>query len=102
MTPKTSAAILLLVTTTLLGAACVGDRASHRGNETVDDASITAQVRSGLLAESDVNAYDIGVETYNGTVRLSGSLDTQWQIDRVVQIADEVDGVNHVRNDLLL
>ncbi len=71
------------------------------GGEVIDDATITTKVKAALLAEKDVNSFDIKAETFNGTVQLSGFVDSQWQIDKAVQVATAVTGVQHVKNDLV-
>ena len=52
--------------------------------------------KAGLLAESDVSGLDISVETANGTVSLSGDVDSQAQIDRATAVAREIEGVRAV------
>ena len=52
--------------------------------------------KAGLLAESDVAGFDISVETANGTVSLSGDVDSQAQIDRATAVAREIEGVRAV------
>ena len=63
-----------------------------------DDSVITAKVKSALVADRNVNGFDISVETRQGEVRLGGSADNQEQIDRAVRIARQVDGVRGVDN----
>ncbi len=100
--------VKILISAALLstGALAVGGCAHHSGHErtggeVVDDASITAKVKSALLAEKDVNSFDIKVETFNGTVQLSGFVNSQWQIDKAGQVARSVNGVQNVKNDLI-
>lgn len=66
----------------------------------VDDAAITAKVKTALLAESNVPGTAINVDTTEGKVTLRGKLDSQAQIDRAVQVARGVDGVRDVDNQL--
>jgi hyperosmotically inducible periplasmic protein len=67
----------------------------------VDDATITTKVRTALLTEKDLNSFDISIKTFDGTVQLSGFVDSQWQIDKAVQVASAVNGVRKVKNDLI-
>ena len=97
-----------LTTAALLscGALFVAGCAHHQGHErtggeVMDDSSITTKVKSALLAEKDVNSFDIKVKTFDGTVQLSGFVDSQWQIDKAVQVASGVKGVQKVTNDLV-
>lgn len=97
-----------LTTAALLscGALFAAGCAHHDGHErsagdVVDDAAITTKVKSALLAEKDVNSFDIKVQTFEGTVQLSGFVDSQWQIDKAVQVTAAVAGVQKVQNDLI-
>ncbi|HUP93100.1 MAG TPA: BON domain-containing protein [Solimonas sp.] len=91
----------LLSTSTLFVGACAHEGHERTGGEVIDDAAITTKVRSALLAEKDVKSFDISVKTFEGTVQLSGFVDSQWQIDKAVQVAAAVNGVRHVKNDLI-
>lgn len=101
MNLKTLLTVTLLSCGSLLVTAC-----AHQGHERgvttlVDDSAITAKVKSALLREKDVNSFEIKVETFNGTVQLSGFVDSQWQIDKAAAIAANVGGVQNVKNDLI-
>jgi hyperosmotically inducible periplasmic protein len=91
----------LLSTGAIVTAGCAHHGHDRTGGQVVDDAAITTKVKSALLAEKDVNSFDIKAETFNGTVQLSGFVDSQWQIDKAVQVAGAVNGVQHVKNDLI-
>lgn len=73
----------------------------RNGGEVISDAAITTKVKAMLLAEKDVNSFEIQVETFDGIVQLSGFVDSQWQINKAVQIAKAVDGVRRVKNDMI-
>lgn len=99
---KSLLALVLLSSGSFFIAGC----AHHSGHErtagaVVDDATVTTRVKSALLAEKDVNSFDIKVKTFEGTVQLSGFVDSQWQIDKAVQVATAVTGVQNVKNDLI-
>lgn len=97
-----TAALLAGGSLTLGGCASFGSDGHQRSSgEVVDDAVVTTKVKSALLAEKDVNSFDIRVETFNGTVQLAGFVESQWQIDKAVQVAAAVDGVQRVKNDLI-
>ena len=92
----------LLSAGALFVAGCAHHHGHERtGGEVIDDASITTKVKSALLAEKDVNSFDIKVKTFDGTVQLSGFVDSQWQIDKAVQVAAAISGVQKVKNDLI-
>ena len=93
--------IALISASAVLFAGCASDGHRQTAGEVVSDSVITARVKSALLAEKDVNSFDIDVETFNGTVQLSGFVSSQWQIDKAVQIVESVNSVKHVKNNLI-
>ena len=101
MNLKTLTTAVLLSGGTLFAAGCTHQGHERTAHEVVDDSSITTKVKSALLAEKDVNSFDIKVKTFDGTVQLSGFVDSQWQIDKAVQVASAVKGVQKVTNDLV-
>lgn len=68
----------------------------------MDDAAVTARVKSGLVANEGLSALAIEVETHEGVVQLSGFVNTQDQIDTAEEIAQRQKGVREVENDLIL
>jgi hyperosmotically inducible protein len=67
---------------------------------TVDDGIITAKVKSALLADPNVKSFDIAIATRKGEVQLSGFVDNQAQIDLAVTLANKVEGVTGIANEL--
>jgi hyperosmotically inducible periplasmic protein len=97
---------ILLFTALLAGASlflagCASPGHERSGSAMMEESLVTTKVKSALLAEKDVNSFDIKVETFNGTVQLSGFVDSQWQIDKAVAVTSGVDGVQHIRNNLI-
>lgn len=80
---------------------CAHHGHERSGTEVVSDSSISTKVKAALLAEKDVKSFDISVKTFDGVVQLSGFVDSQWQIDKAVQVANAIHGVKSVRNDLI-
>lgn len=68
----------------------------------VDDAWITAKIKALLLKDKSVKGLDVNVDTHQGAVQLSGWVNTPDQIALAEKIALGVEGVNGVRNDLLI
>ena len=66
----------------------------------VDDSVITAKVKSALVADPTTKAHQISVETFQGTVQLSGFVDDPEARSRATQVAREVEGVKDVKNSL--
>jgi hyperosmotically inducible periplasmic protein len=64
------------------------------------DSATTAKVKSAMLADPDVKGLQVNVDTMNGVVTLSGTVDTKAQADKAVQIATTTEGVKSVNNNL--
>lgn len=64
------------------------------------DTAITSQVKAKLLADDIVPSRKVTVETRDGTVHLSGTVDSRQQADRAADIAKAVSGVKNVENNL--
>jgi len=80
--------------------AAAGGSESRTAGTVIDDATITAKVKTALAADPTVKAHDINVDTRSGAVSLAGQVDNQAQIDRAVQIAQGTEGVVSVQNQL--
>lgn len=98
---RTILSAVLVSGAALTATGCAHNGHEHSVGEVVDDSVITTKVRTALLAEDDVKSFDIKVKTFNGTVQLSGFVDSQWQIDKATQVAASVQGVRTVTNDLI-
>jgi len=89
-----------LVMLMLAFAACDSTSKQEGAGEFVDDSVITTKVKA-LLAEDDfLKSFQISVETYKGSVQLSGFVDSQKAIDKAVEITRSVKGVKSVKNNL--
>ena len=69
------------------------------GNK-VDDSIVTTRVKTVLLADPDVKSFDVAVVTSKGEVLLSGFINNRAQMDRAVEIASAVEGVQRVTNEM--
>lgn len=68
----------------------------------VDDATITARVKSRFASDNTVSATRIKVDTVKGIVELSGSVASEAERDQAVSIARAVPDVKGVRNNLTI
>lgn len=69
----------------------------------VDDATITTKVKSALASNGGVTlANQVGVETGQGVVQLSGFVPSSADKERAADIAGSVKGVKSVTNDLVV
>jgi osmotically-inducible protein OsmY len=83
----------------LLLAACSSMTGKTLG-ENIDDAGITAAVKSKLAAEKISTVTRIDVDTNQGVVALNGTVQTEAMRARAAQVAREVKGVRDVVNNL--
>jgi osmotically-inducible protein OsmY len=81
-------------------AACAGSAVQESTGEYVDDSVITTKVKSQLITSGDTSGTSISVETFKGTVQLSGFVDTEEEKQRAESIAANVKGVRRVENRL--
>jgi osmotically-inducible protein OsmY len=68
--------------------------------EYVDDSVITMKVKHAILHESTLKSAEINVETFKGTVQLSGFVSSQANINTAVGLARGVKGVHSVKDDM--
>lgn len=65
-----------------------------------DDSVITTKVKAAILEEPSLKSAEINVETFKGTVQLSGFVSSRAAIDKAVEVTREVKGVTSVKNDM--
>lgn len=75
--------------------------ATGDSQQPVSDTWITTKVKTELMSANDVPGTDIKVETVNGVVKLSGSVDKK-QAEKAASIARNVDGVKKVDTTALM
>ena len=83
---------------TLVG--CAGGETSKSTGQMIDDASVTTRVKTALIRSDQVDANDVNVETYKGTVQLNGFVDSRSEASAAESVAMQVEGVNDVQNNL--
>jgi len=83
-------------------AACASTSKQESTGEYVDDSVITTKVKSLLAADDFLKSSQISVETFKGTVQLSGFVASQKAVDKAVEITRSVNGVKSVKNDLIV
>jgi hyperosmotically inducible periplasmic protein len=70
--------------------------------ETIDDASITAQVKSALLTHRSTSALKTKVSTTDGVVTLSGIAKNAAEKSLVTKLVTDIDGVKSVINNMTI
>ena len=92
-------ALLMLIATFV---ACASTSKQEGAGEYVDDSVITTKVKSQLAADDFLKSFQISVETFKGTVQLSGFVGSQKAVDKAGEISRSVKGVKSVKNDLIV
>ena len=75
---------------------------SETMGEKIDDASITAQVKSTLMAHRSTSALKTKVETTDGVVTISGTAKNDAEKSLVTKLVTDVDGVISVVNNMIV
>jgi hyperosmotically inducible protein len=70
--------------------------------EKIDDASITAQVKSSLLAHRSTSAIKTKVQTTDGVVTVSGIAKNEAEKGLVAKLATDINGVTSVINNMTI
>jgi osmotically-inducible protein OsmY len=68
----------------------------------IADVDVTTNVKTALLRDETLKAYDISVSTIKGDVLLSGIVDSQAQIDMANRVARTAEGAHSVHDQLTL
>jgi len=101
--PSTTASDAMAATTNAMDkAASATERGMAKAGEAMGDAAITGKVKTALIADPDVKALRIDVDTKDNVVTLNGTADTQANADKAVTIAKGIDGVKSVDNRLTI
>ncbi|WP_396267749.1 BON domain-containing protein [Ideonella sp.] len=66
------------------------------------DDEVTTSVKTALVTDPVLKAYDIAVVTSKGDVRLTGQVDAQSQIDAAMAMVRAVPGVHSIHDELTL
>jgi osmotically-inducible protein OsmY len=95
-------ASLMMVFTMMAGIVACSATSQHESTgQMVDDSAITAKVKAELVDDMSLKtATDINVETAHGVVQLSGFVKSQNEINTAVRIAQGVNGVRSVKNNM--
>ena len=81
---------------------CASTSTREGTGEYVDDSVITTKVKAAIFNEPTLKSTEINVETFKGTVQLSGFVSARADIDKAAELARSVQGVTSVQNDMRL
>ncbi len=95
---KASALFLAIAFVSILG--CAGTATRESTGEYVTDSWITTKVKAALVEDPLVKATEVNVETYKGTVQLSGFVSSDAARSQAVRVTRSIEGVVGVKNDM--
>lgn len=79
---------------------CASTSKTEGTGEYIDDSVITTKVKAAIFNEPTLKSAEINVETFKGTVQLSGFVSSQADASKAVEIAKKVDNVKSVKNSM--
>ncbi|MDP1536596.1 MAG: BON domain-containing protein [Burkholderiales bacterium] len=97
---KVATLALAMLLSFLVG--CAGTPTKESTGEYVDDTVITTRVKAAIFNEPTLKSAEINVETFKGTVQLTGFVSSRADINKAVEVARGIKGVTSVRNDMRL
>lgn len=98
--PLFASVLALTGSAALLQSGCASTATRQSTGEYVDDAAITAKVKAAFVKDPSVKAMSVSVDTFKGTVQLSGFVNTAEEKARAEQIARTINGVANVQNNI--
>jgi osmotically-inducible protein OsmY len=99
-TQKLSALALAMVMGSTLVAGCSSAPTQQSTGQAIDDGVVTAKVKAKLIEDPVTKAHQINVETFKGSVQLSGFVENEQARSRALQLAKDTDGVKNVKDAL--
>lgn len=100
ITKLLSSAFIAMMLLSVAGCASTSGQSST--GEYFDDTVITTKVKTAILNEPGLKSMEINVETYKGVVQLSGFVNSQADINKAIEVARGVPGVQSVKNSMKL
>ncbi len=74
----------------------------RKASEVINDQRITASVKTALLTDSRVSAFDINVDTFREDVTLRGAVRSSQEADAAREIAGNIAGVRTVNSKIVV
>jgi hyperosmotically inducible periplasmic protein len=97
-----AAALIVALGGTVVTTGCASTTTRESAGEVIDDSVITTKVKAAFVEDKAVSANNINVETFKGTVQLSGFANNATEMRRAEEIARGIKGVKSVKNDIRL
>lgn len=84
----------------LFALGCASTAKQESTGEYIDDATITAKVKTAIFNEPSLKVAQINVDTYKSVVQLSGFVNSSADMSKAASVARSVSGVASVKNDI--
>jgi len=97
---KLSALLLAAVLGSTVMAGCSSTPTQQSTGQAIDDGVVTAKVKAKLIEDPVTKAHQISVETFKGSVQLSGFVENEQARSRALQLAKGIAGVKNVKDAL--
>jgi hyperosmotically inducible protein len=92
--------LCLPVGTAVVLMGCTGSRYERSTGEYIDDKALNSRVKSALSENPEYKFGDVNVTSFKGTVQLSGFVNSSDQKKTAASIAEKVQGVKSVENNI--
>lgn len=79
---------------------CAGSTYERSTGEYIDDKTVVSRVKDALGDNPEFKFKDVNVASFKGTVQLSGFVNTTEQEKKAGEIAEKVQGVKDVQNNI--
>jgi osmotically-inducible protein OsmY len=83
-------------------ASCASTPQKESTGEYFDDSVIKTKIKDKLAKDDFLKSFQIRVDSRKGVVQLSGFVDSQNLIDKAGEVAQGIEGVKSVKNDLIV
>jgi osmotically-inducible protein OsmY len=100
LTKKLSALLLAATLGSTMIVGCSSTPTQQSTGQAIDDGVVTAKVKAKLIEDPVTKAHQISVETFKGSVQLSGFVENEQARNRALQLAKDTDGVKNVKDAL--
>jgi hyperosmotically inducible protein len=84
----------------MLVTACSSTPTRDSTGQYLDDATITTKVKAALLDDASLKSLEFKVDTFKGTVQLSGFVRSRQDASEAIRVAQTVGGVRDVKDDM--
>ncbi len=98
--PLLSGCMLVVAGGAGVEAGYIATQKEQTAGEVIDDQWITAKIKTKMLADPDVKALKINVDTEKGVVTLTGNVNSQEEMEKIAAIIKNTKGIKKFVNNL--